>query len=42
MYASAAGQTGFVAPVPISEALTRTVRYEFVESHEGEDIFNSE
>lgn len=35
-------QTGFVAPVPLGEALERTVRHEFVESHGSESVFYSE
>lgn len=34
--------TGFVPPVPLEEALEKTVRYEFIESHEGEGVFYSE
>lgn len=35
-------QTGFVPPVPLSEALRRTVRHEFLETHSGETEFFSE
>jgi nucleoside-diphosphate-sugar epimerase len=42
VYQTAIEQTGFNAPVPLSEALKRTVRYEFVESHEREGVFYSE
>lgn len=34
--------SGFVAPVPLVEALERTVRHEFVESHGHESVFYSE
>jgi hypothetical protein len=34
--------TGFVRPVGLEEALERTVRYEFIESHEHEGVFNTE
>ena len=34
--------TVFVAPVSMVEALERTVRYEFVESHDNESVFCSE
>lgn len=34
--------TGYVAPVPLLVALERTVRHEFVESHENESVFYSE
>lgn len=35
-------QTGFVAPVPLSYALERTIQHEFLDSHEGEPVFYSE
>ena len=35
-------KTGFVAPVSLSEALERTVRHEFIETHENEELFYSE
>ena len=35
-------ETGFVPPVPLEEALERTVRYEFIEDHEGEPLYYSE
>ena len=35
-------QTGFVSPVPLERALEQTVRYEFIESHEGEEVFYTE
>ena len=35
-------KTGFVPPVSLSEALERTVRHEFVESHEGDGVFYTE
>ena len=42
VFETAIDKTGFVAPVPLSEALERTVRHEFLESHEHEDVFISE
>ena len=42
VFEAAIDKTGFVAPVPLSEALERTVRHEFLESHEKEDVFFSE
>jgi nucleoside-diphosphate-sugar epimerase len=42
MFDTKVAQTGFVAPVPLLEALGRTVRHEFVESHEDESVFYSE
>lgn len=35
-------KSGFVAPVSIVEALDKTVRYEFLESHEDEAVFFTE
>ena len=42
VYSSGVDKTGFVAPVPLEEALRRTVRHEFIESHESEEVFHSE
>jgi nucleoside-diphosphate-sugar epimerase len=42
VYNTAIDQTGFVAPVPLEQALAQTVRYEFVELHEHEGVFYSE
>lgn len=42
VFETAIDKTGFVAPVPLSEALERTVRHEFIESHEHEGLFFSE
>ncbi len=42
MFHTSIDKSGFVAPVPLSEALERTVRHEFIESHEGEGLFYSE
>lgn len=41
-YGSAVGNTGFVPPVALSDALERTVRHEFIEQHEGETVYYSE
>jgi nucleoside-diphosphate-sugar epimerase len=35
-------ETGFVPPVPIREALERTIRYEFLEDHSDEKTFETE
>ena len=35
-------ETGFVPPVPISEALERTIRYEFLEDHSDEQTYLTE
>jgi nucleoside-diphosphate-sugar epimerase len=42
MFNTKVAQTGYVAPVPLDEALERTVRHEFIESHENESVFYSE
>jgi nucleoside-diphosphate-sugar epimerase len=42
VYNSAIDSTGFVSPVPLEEALKKTVRYEFLESHEHEGVFYTE
>jgi nucleoside-diphosphate-sugar epimerase len=41
-YNTAIDKTGFVPPVPLEQALSQTVRYEFVESHEHEGVFYTE
>lgn len=42
VYNTAIDKTGFMPPVPLEQALTQTVRYEFVESHEHEGVFYTE
>lgn len=42
VYGTALDRTGFAPPVPLREALERTVRHEFLESHEDEGVFFSE
>lgn len=42
VFGTALERTGFTPPVPLQEAIERTVRYEFVESHEQEGVFFSE
>lgn len=42
VFETSIAKTGFVAPVPLVEALERTVRHEFIESHEHEGVFFSE
>jgi nucleoside-diphosphate-sugar epimerase len=42
VYNTAIDQTGFVSPVPLEQALAQTVRYEFIESNEHEEVFYSE
>lgn len=41
-FTSAATALGFVAPVGLGEAIERTVRHEFLESHAGEELFVGE
>jgi len=42
VYETALDRTGFVPPVPLPQALERTVRREFLESHAEEGLFYSE
>ena len=36
------GGSGFVAPVPLMEAIEKTVRYEFIEDNHSEQVFYTE
>jgi nucleoside-diphosphate-sugar epimerase len=42
VYESAIDKTGFVAPVHLMEAIEKTVRYEFIEDHQSEQVFYTE
>lgn len=42
VYESAIAETGFVPPVPLLDAIERTVKYEFLEDHKDEPIYFSE
>jgi nucleoside-diphosphate-sugar epimerase len=42
VYESAIESTGFMPPVPLMDAIEKTVRYEFMEDHKSEHIFYSE
>ena len=42
IYNSKISSTGFSPPVPLVEALDRTIRYEFVENHQFETVFYTE
>lgn len=42
VYESAIDKTGFVGPVPLIEAIGKTVRYEFIEDHQSEQVFYTE
>jgi len=42
VYESAIESTGFVPPVPLMEAIEKTVRFEFIEDHKSEQVFYSE
>jgi nucleoside-diphosphate-sugar epimerase len=41
-YSTAISRTDFKAPVSLEQALTRTIRYEFVEKHDQQQLFYSE
>lgn len=42
LYNTAIDSTGFVPPVPISQALEKTIRHEFIEKHDEEPLYFSE
>lgn len=42
VYDSAIDSTGFIPPVPLIEAIEKTVRFEFIEDHKGGQVFYSE
>ena len=42
VYNTAIDKSGFVPAVPLEQALAQTVKYEFVESHENENVFYTE
>ena len=42
VYNTAIDKTGFVSPVPLDQAIKKTVSYEFIESHEHEGVFFTE
>lgn len=42
VYGTAIGDTGFIPPVPLEQALLQTVRYEFLEPHEHDAVFYTE
>ena len=42
IYSTTVGDTNFRPPVDMLAALERTLRYEFLESHTGEDVFYTE
>jgi nucleoside-diphosphate-sugar epimerase len=42
VYESAIDSTGFIPPVPLMEAIEKTVRFEFIEDHKDEQVFYSE
>jgi len=42
LYDSAIESTGFIPPVPLIEAIEKTVRFEFIEDHKTEQVFYSE
>jgi len=42
VYESAIDSTGFIPPVPLMDAIEKTVRFEFIEDHTNEQVFYSE
>jgi nucleoside-diphosphate-sugar epimerase len=42
VYKSATDQTGFVAPIPLVQALEQTIHHEFIEKHDDEPLYFSE
>ena len=42
VYNTAIDETGFVAPVPLGQALEQTIRHEFIEKHDDEPLYFSE
>jgi len=42
VYESAIESTGFIPPVPLMDAIERTVRFEFIEDHKNEQVFYTE
>jgi nucleoside-diphosphate-sugar epimerase len=42
VYESAVESTGFIPPVPLMDAIERTVQFEFIEDHNTEHVFYSE
>lgn len=42
VYKSAIDSTGFIPPVPLMDAIERTVSFEFIEDHKNEQVFYSE
>ena len=42
VYGSAIESTGFIPPIPLMDAIERTVRFEFIEDHKNEQVFYSE
>jgi len=42
VYNTAIDKTGFVRPVALEQAISQTVRHEFIENHDGEPLYFSE
>jgi nucleoside-diphosphate-sugar epimerase len=42
VYGSAISKTGFTPPVPLLEAIERTLKYEFIEDHKEEPLYFTE
>jgi nucleoside-diphosphate-sugar epimerase len=42
VYNTAIDETGFLAPVPLGQALSQTIHHEFIEKHDNEPLYFSE
>jgi nucleoside-diphosphate-sugar epimerase len=42
VYESAVESTGFIPPVPLMEAIEKTIRYEFIDDNKNKQVFYSE
>jgi GlcNAc-P-P-Und epimerase len=42
VYNTAIAKSGFQSPVPLTQGLERTIRYEFIEKNDGADVFYTE
>lgn len=42
VYESAIESTGFIPPVPLADAIEKTIHFEFIEDHKNEQLFYSE
>jgi hypothetical protein len=42
VYGSAIESTGFIPPVPLMDAIEKTVRFEFIDDHKAGKVFHTE